>query len=101
MGGRGEGKAARGSVMWTLKPPTILRSPGAAEEAGAKASLQGMRSLGGGVSRQERKEPGAAAFLSSISEILGSRRAAWNSTRDEGIRGLFQRLITPAIITAF
>lgn len=65
MGGRGESKAAQGSVMWTLKPHAILRSPGGAEEAGAKASLQGTRSLGGRVSRVERKEPGAAAFLSS------------------------------------
>lgn len=51
--------------MWTLKPHAIHRSPGGAEEAGAKASLQGTRSLGGRVSRVERKEPGAAAFLSS------------------------------------
>ena len=55
--------------MWVLKPHMILRNPGGAEEVGEAASLRGTRILGGGVSRVERREPGAAACLSSVSEV--------------------------------
>ena len=65
VGGKGRRQGCPRECHVDLKPPAILRSPGGAEEAGAKASLQGTRSLGGRVSRVERKEPGAATFLSS------------------------------------